>query len=248
MTAPVRPSSLFRDPWLNSNPILLEYLSQAEREKHHAGEKAHLTLDAVLPLGGNRCSAATAAAVSGGSALAPVSEAEGCASSPAGVVSLRRPLVERLRMTAAAMESTAAHNVAELVASRLFDGAEDALDGGEVGEAAEIRELIVAIQDVTAERDELKADLERVRAHTAAAGEAEELSALRRENLALRAENANMFTLKEENETLREQLGTLRLQLECAQGGAEALPARQTRTRSTLPVANAKRYSRPFPF
>jgi hypothetical protein len=119
-------------------------------------------------------------------------------------------------MTAAAMESAAAHDVAELVASRLFDGDGSDAQGGEASEADEIRELIVAIQDVTAERDELKASLQKLRAHAAANGEAEELAALRRENLALRSENANMFTLKEENEALREELGMLRLQLECS--------------------------------
>ena len=29
-----RPAAIFRDPWLNNNAILLEYLSQAEIEKH----------------------------------------------------------------------------------------------------------------------------------------------------------------------------------------------------------------------
>ena len=76
------------------------------------------------------------------------------------------------------------------------------------------------MQDITAERDEARRQLEALRASLDGHGEAEELAQLRRENASLRAENANMFTLMEENAALRTQLETARLQLQCL-GGEE---------------------------
>ena len=150
--------------------------------------------------------------------------------STAGVMSLRRPLVERLRMTAAAMEEVSAvEDVAQLVASNLFgngSGGDDAAEnegGGISGSeaAAELRELILAIQDVTAERDEARASLAKLTKQQAEGGEAEELERLRAENAKLRGENANMFTLMEENESLRTALEQAKLELTMAGGGEE---------------------------
>ena len=150
--------------------------------------------------------------------------------STAGVMSLRRPLVERLRMTAAAMEEVSAvEDVAQLVASNLFgngSGGGDAAEnegGGISGSeaAAELRELILAIQDVTAERDEARASLAKLTKQQAEGGEAEELKRLRAENAKLRGENANMFTLMEENESLRTALEQAKLELTMAGGGEE---------------------------
>ena len=78
-----------------------------------------------------------------------------------------------------------------------------------------MRQLLLALQDATAERDEARAQVARLEAAMAAGAEPGELEALRAENAALRAENANMFTLKEENGALRTQLETARLQLQC---------------------------------
>jgi len=133
--------------------------------------------------------------------------------STAGVVSLRRPLVERLRMTAAAMEESAGADVASLVASSLFSGGEGT-NGSDA--AAELRELILAVQDLTAERDDARAALAKRVAADEAGGEAAELTALREENATLRAENANMFTLMEENANLRSELEMAKLTIECS--------------------------------
>ena len=137
----------------------------------------------------------------------------------AGVVSLRRPLVERLRLTAATMDNAKDASIDALVASNLFDGQE-----AECGDDAttEVRQLLVALQDMTSARDQTRAELEAANARFAAldgGAEAEELAALRKQNEALRAENANMFTLMEENEGLRSEVQTLKLQLECRQQG-----------------------------
>ena len=165
--------------------------------------------------------------------------------SSAGVVSLRRPLVERLRMTAAAMDAVAHAEVTSLAASAVFDGTDGgggaggAGGGGGLGgsstpfghalgprsaseAASELRDLILAVQDLTAERDEAQKLLEKLRAEVSGEGGGlSELDTLREENAALRAENANMFTLKDENEALRTQVETLRLQLECARGATD---------------------------
>ena len=215
-TASVRPASIFRDPWLNNNSILLEYLSQAELEKRNtpvgAPEQAP---DSSGGSGGSGASRATTA-LDVQSAVGSLELPDG---SSAGVVSLRRPLVERLRMTAQAMESAAHADVASLAASTLFDGDEKEGGGGLHGAseaAAELRDLILAVQDLTAERDEARNSLDKLRKEAEAGGEAEELTLLREQNAALRAENANMFTMMEENEALRTELETLRCQLECA--------------------------------
>jgi len=119
-----------------------------------------------------------------------------------------------------------------LAASALFDGQE-----AECGDAAttELRRLLIALQDVTSERDQARKELDTAReaAHARAVvlsasdadgapntaldplGAAEELAALRKENAELRKENANMFTLMEENDALRNETQTLRLRLEC---------------------------------
>jgi hypothetical protein len=139
--------------------------------------------------------------------------------STVGVMSLRRPLVERLRMTAAAMERAASADVATLAASgaHLFDGGVSERPHGHDAAreaAAELRELILAVQDLTAERDEARAALATERAAHASADEAAELGALRAENAKLRDENANMFTLLEENAALRTELEAARLQID----------------------------------
>lgn len=230
-----RAAGLFKDPFLNSNPILLEYLTQAEIEKHEA-PAAGSALRAGSSLGGSvdgeggvRPASGSGSirggsrggSSAGGSRPGEMLEAlpEGSSltlpdGSAAGVVSLRRPLVERLRLTAAAMEGTAHANVDALVASALFDG------GGvdEDPASSELRQLLVALQDLTAERDEAVAALRKAAEETAEAAEAGgELSALREENAALRKENANMFTLMEENAGLRTEVETLRLRLACAE-------------------------------
>ena len=202
-TAPVRPASLFRDPWLNNNPILLEYLSQAELEKHQQPAAA----------GGAMPAAVNGAAAGPGGGDGASSQLELPDGSTAGVVSLRRPLVERLRMTAAAMEESAGADVASLVASSLFSGGEGT-NGSDA--AAELRELILAVQDLTAERDDARAALAKRVAAEEAGGEAAELTALREENATLRAENANMFTLMEENANLRSELEMAKLTIECS--------------------------------
>ena len=87
--------------------------------------------------------------------------------------------------------------------------------GHAVWSAAELRELILAVQDLTAERDDARGALEKLREASASGAEAEELASLRAQNAALRAENANMFSLKEENEAMRTEIEKMRLQLEC---------------------------------
>ena len=134
-------------------------------------------------------------------------------------------------MTAAAMEEVSAvEDVAQLVASNLFGNGSggEAESGGDGGggisgseAAAELRELILAIQDVTAERDEARASLAKLTKQQAEGGEAEELERLRAENAKLRGENANMFTLMEENESLRTALEQAKLELTMAGGGEE---------------------------
>ena len=218
-TANPRPSSIFRDPWLNNNAILLEYLSQAEIEKHHQGSSGPPSrppeseaVDGVPRPGSSAARPASSGGEVGGTALSsPRLELPDGTS--AGVMSLRRPLVERLRMTAQAMDSAANANVAELVASNLFSGGESAAPDDA---AAELRELIIAVQDLTAERDEARADLAKIRDANEGGEEGEELARLRAENVALRAENANMFTLMEENAALRTEVETMRLKLESA--------------------------------
>ena len=132
--------------------------------------------------------------------------------SSAGVVSLRRPLVERLRMTAAAMDAVAHAEVTSLAASAVFDGTDGgggaggAGGGGGLGgsstpfghalgprsaseAASELRDLILAVQDLTAERDEAQKLLEKLRAEVSGEGGGlSELDTLREENAALRAE------------------------------------------------------------
>lgn len=211
MTAP-RPAALFRDPWLNNNAILLEYLSQAELDKHGGRGGGGASSERGKLTGGDDLQGMRGVPPSATDSL---EMADGTC---AGVVSLRRPLVERLRLTAAAMESSAAANVAQLAASTIFDG-----DGSGSGteQGAELRRLIVALQDVTAERDEAQAKLNKLHTAAAAGEEGEELASLRAENASLRAENANMFALSEENEALRTLVETLQLKLDCAGVGRE---------------------------
>jgi hypothetical protein len=112
----VREASLFRDPFLNTNPILLEYLSQAEIEKHAEGAGS----SRGSSRGGSRGGDGRGDGLSdgyreearggeNGSALGAAYVPKGaCLSLPdgtaAGVISLRRPMVERLRLTAITME------------------------------------------------------------------------------------------------------------------------------------------------
>lgn len=262
-TASVRPAAIFRDPFLNNNPILLEYLSQAELEKRREdigggtvgqveGAPSAAALNSRPGSSSGVGRPGTASGFGGGNsstgagASAPLDEAGGSLELPdgttAGVVSLRRPLVERLRMTAAAMESMAHADINDLAASNLFDGGGADADGAPSGlapsayggslrgaaeAAAELRDLILAVQDLTAERDEARTSLAAMQERLAVGKEAEELTRLREENAKLRAENANMFMLMEENEHLRTETATLRLRLECAEeaSGSTAPPA-----------------------
>lgn len=219
---------------MTSRDLILEYLSQAELEKHEGtasrGASQSASRDASRGAsrggdgafdgggaggldGGRPSSGGLEEVVPEGARLAMP---DGTA---AGVVSLRRPLVERLRLTAATMDNAKDASIDALVASNLFDGQE-----AECGDDAttEVRQLLVALQDMTSARDQTRAELEAANARFAAldgGAEAEELAALRKQNEALRAENANMFTLMEENEGLRSEVQTLKLQLECRQQG-----------------------------
>ena len=109
--------------------------------------------------------------------------------------------------------SAAQEDIASLVASSLFDGGAGGGNGSEA--AAELRDLVITIQDLTVERDEARAAAEKLKAAAAEGGDPEELTRLRKENAELRGENDNMFTLKEENEHLRTEIEKLRLQLDC---------------------------------
>ena len=111
----VREASLFRDPFLNTNPILLEYLSQAEIEKHAQGASSSRGSSRGGSRGGDGRGDGLSvgyreeAVGESGSALGPAYIPKGaCLSLPdgtaAGVISLRRPMVERLRLTAITME------------------------------------------------------------------------------------------------------------------------------------------------
>ena len=106
----------------------------------------------------------------------------------------------------------ASADVSSLVQSALFSGGEGC-SGSEA--AAELRELILAVQDLTAERDEARSALEKLREASKMGDEEAELAELRAENAKLRSENANMFTLMEENSALRNDLEAARLQIDC---------------------------------
>ena len=70
------------------------------------------------------------------------------------MLSLRRPLVERLRDTAAAMDSAASVSPEELASQPMFQAStSDAL--GETPEQQSIRQLLLRVQELTAERDGL---------------------------------------------------------------------------------------------
>lgn len=82
----------------------------------------------------------------------------------------------------------------------------------------QVRRLLLAIQDLTAERDQAREDAAKARAAAAAGEDPEETQALHKQLTEARAENANMFTLMAENEALRAEVHTLRLRLECLEG------------------------------
>lgn len=145
------PARLFRDPFLNSNSILLEYLAEAQVE--------------------GRAETGGGGGVAGGGSL----------------LSLRRPMVERLRRTAAAMEAAGSTPVTDLANDPLFvTGAEGLHD--ESGELRMIRRLLFLVQQLTVERDEALGKLRREGVDWARLMELEgALERLRRENEVLRA-------------------------------------------------------------
>ncbi len=71
------------------------------------------------------------------------------------MLSLRRPLVERLRDTAAAMDSAASVSPEELASQPMFQASTSDALAGETPEQQSIRQLLLRVQELTAERDGL---------------------------------------------------------------------------------------------
>lgn len=155
-----RASRLFRDPFLDSNPILMQYLAEAEASRAHA--------------------CGSAGAEPSGEAT-PHSDTKGVSS----VLTLRRPMVERLRLTAATMEaaSQAGTDAAQLASQPMFTSGDDAPDKS--AETHRVRSLLLSVQQLTLERDEARAGRSRAVAEAAAA--AAELEMLKREHQQLRS-------------------------------------------------------------
>ena len=198
-TAPPRSKNLFRDPFLNSNSILLDYLSQAELEQADA-------VAAGVGVGG--------AAGGGSTAAEPV-------------MSLRRPMVERLRMTAVAMDGASSSTPQQLAGGALFRS--DA-PPAESQEQHTIKNLLRLVQELTAERDEARDKLRAAQQAGGAGGAGGdggggELEALRQQNAELLQENQNMYAVIDQNRGLTAQLAELRRAIgEEVEGGEDAEP------------------------
>eukprot|EP00967_Tisochrysis_lutea_P052272 scaffold64754_cov33-Tisochrysis_lutea.AAC.1 len=162
------PGRLFRDPFLNTNPILLEYMADAA-VAGQASQAAHETTR-------DNSTANADTPGSGGS-----------------ILSLRRPMVERLRLTAAAMDAAGSEEVTKLMANPIFQRSETPPD--ETVEQRTIRQLISLVQQLTLERDEACARLQRAQRQAERAERVPELESiierLRRENISLRNSNSS---------------------------------------------------------
>eukprot|EP00899_Mesostigma_viride_P006582 jgi/Mesvir1/15925/Mv08249-RA.1 len=200
---------LFRDDYLNDNPVLLEYLSNGVSL---GGASAPLA-----PASPSTAAAASSPTPSNGDAPpttdagTPLSPTPRLGSAGSGEGGRPRSFVDRLRATAADMTATAGMDPATLAQSSYFC-LEDELLGAAQNPQQCIRKLLRMCEILQAERDSaLDAVAGRGNAPVTAK-HVEELTGtlelLAAENKRLRKENANLYVLLEENKALTGEHGS----------------------------------------